>query len=80
MAEPKPQEVMWNLSRTRVGGDIGGAIAVIGAIVVMIIGIPPFKWFLAGAFLCGAIFAFGLSIWHRRHPSPRTPPNTIREQ
>ncbi len=77
MDEPKPQEVMWNLSRTRVGGDIGGLVAVIGTIVVLIIGVPPFKWFLAAAFICGAVCAFGLSIWHRRHPQPPKPPNTI---
>jgi hypothetical protein len=80
MDELKPQEVMWNMSRTRVGGDIAGLIAVIGSVVVLIAGIPPFKWFLAGALLCGAVCAFGLSIWHRRHPSSRRPPNTIEER
>jgi len=78
MTELKPQEVMWNMSRTRVGGDIAGLIAVIGSIVVLIAGIPPFKYFLAGALACGAIFAFGLSAWHRRHPQPQRPPNTIK--
>ena len=77
MAEQKPQEVMWNMSRTRIGGDIGGAIAVIGSIVALIAGIPPFKYFLAAALFCGAICAFALSAWHRRHPQPPKPPNTI---
>ncbi len=77
MDEPKPSDVMWSSSRTRIGGDLAGAIAVVGSVVVIIAGVPPLKWFLAGAFLCGAICAFGLSIWHRRHPQPRKPPNTI---
>jgi hypothetical protein len=79
MADPKPQEVMWNLSRTRIGGDLAGAIAVIGSVVVIIAGVPPLKWFFAGALLCGGLCAFALSYWHRRHPAPRKPPNTIRE-
>ena len=77
MGEPTPPDVMWNSSRTRIGGDVAGAIAVIGSIVVMIAGIPPFKWFLAGALVCGAVCAFTLSVWHRRHPSSRRPPNSI---
>ncbi len=77
MNEPKPQQVMWNLSSTRIGGDIAGAIAVVGSIVVLLAGIPPFKYFLAGALICGAICAFALSAWHRRHPQPPKPPNTI---
>ncbi len=77
MNEPKPQEVMWNLSHTRVGGDVGGLIFVIGTVVTLLIGIPPFKWFLAVAFAGGAVCAFALSFWHRRHPSPQRPPNTI---
>ncbi len=80
MDEPKPQEVMWNMSRVRVGGDIAGLIAVVGCVVVIVTGVPPLKWFLAAALLCGAICAFGLSMWHRRHPSPRRPPNTIEER
>ncbi len=80
MDESNPQRVMWNLSSTRIGGDIAGAIAVVGSIVVLITGVPPFKWFLAAAFAAGAVCAFGLSIWHRRHPTPRRPPNSIRER
>ncbi len=77
MDELKPQEVMWSMSRTRIGGDIAGLIAVVGSIVAVVLGVPPIKWFLAGALACGAICAFGLSAWHRRHPSPRKPPNTL---
>jgi hypothetical protein len=80
MDEPKPGDVMWNISRVRVGGDIAGVIGVIGAVVVVITGIPPLKWFFAAALACGAVCAFALSIWHRRHPSPRTPPNTIQDR
>jgi hypothetical protein len=69
---------MHNMSRVRVGADLGGVLAVIGTVVVVIAGIPPTKWFLAAALACGAVFAAALSIWHRRHPGPQTPPNTIR--
>ena len=78
MEKLKPQEVMWSISRTRVGGDIAGAMAVVGSVVVIIVGIPPLKWFFAGALACGAMCAFALSYWNRRHPGPRKPPNTIR--
>ncbi len=77
MSEPKPQDVMWNMSRTRIGGDIAGLIAVVGSVVVIVTGVPPLKWFLAAALACGAVCAFALSAWHRRHPVPRKPPNTI---
>ncbi len=78
MADLKPQEVMWSMSRTRIGGDIAGAIAVIGSVVVIVTGVPPLKWFFAAALACGAGCAFALSYWHRHHPTPRKPPNTIR--
>ncbi len=77
MDEPRPQEVMWNLSHMRVGGDVGGAVAVIGTVAVLVLGIPEVKWFLGAAAVCGAGCALLLSMWHRRRPSPRTPPNTI---
>ncbi len=77
MDEPKPSEVMWNMSRTRIGGDIAGVIAVIGSIVVLVTGIPPFKWSLVAALACGGVCAFALSYWHRRHPAPGKPPNTV---
>jgi predicted phage tail protein len=78
MNYPGPQESMYNVSRVRVGADLGGVLAVVGTIVVLVAGIPPVKWFLAAALASGAVFAVGLSIWHRRHPGPLTPPNTIR--
>jgi hypothetical protein len=79
MPDLKPQEVMWSITRTRFGGDIAGAIAVIGSVIVIIAGVPPLKWFFAGALVCGAVCAFALSFWHRRHPGPAKPPNTIAE-
>jgi hypothetical protein len=77
MNEPKPGEVMWSISRVRVGGDVAGAIAVIGSVIVILAGVPPLKWFFAGALAWGAVCAFALSFWHRRHPGSARPPNTI---
>ncbi len=77
MNEPAPMETMCNISRVRVGGDLGGVIAVVGTFVVLIAGVPPVRWFLAAAFVCGTVYALSLAAWHRYHPGPGRPPNTI---
>ncbi len=77
MSESAPMETLCNISRVRVGGDLGGLIAVIGTFVVLISGIPSIKWFLPPALACGVICALGLSAWHRLRPYPTRPPNTI---
>jgi hypothetical protein len=77
MDMPPPDDGVHNIAHIRVGGDIAGVLAVIGTVGVVLLGIPPLKWFMAAALACGAVFAFGLSAWHRRHPGPRQPPNSI---
>ncbi len=78
MNEPGPQESMYDVSHVRVGSDIAGALAVIATFLVMILGVPPVKYFVAAAFGAGAICAFGLSLWHRRHPTGTRPENSLR--
>ncbi len=77
MNERAPLETMINISRVRVGGDLGGLIAVVGTFVVLISGIPPVTWFVAAAFAGGTMCAAGLVAWHRHCPGPARPPNTI---
>jgi hypothetical protein len=79
MDTPGPQNSMYDMSHVRVGGDIAGLLAVLGTVGVVLLGVPPLKWVMAAALACGAVCAFALSIWHRRHPGPRRPPNTIRQ-
>ncbi len=79
MDTPGPQNSMYDTSHVRVGGDIAGALAVLGTLGVVLLGVPPLKWVMAAAMVCGAFYAFGLGLWHQRHPGPRRPPNTLRQ-
>ena len=78
MDAPGPQNSMYDVSHVRVGGDLAGALAVLGTFGVVLLGVPPLKWVMAAALACGAVCAFALAAWHTRCPGPSRPPNTIR--
>ena len=58
-----------NLSRIPVAGDGAGLIFAVGAVVVVIIGVPDLAWYFVTALLCAALLAWALVTW--RQPSLR---------
>lgn len=55
-----------NVSGIPVAGDIGGFFFVVASIVVML-GVPALRGFLAGAILAGVTLATALFAWRRHH-------------
>jgi hypothetical protein len=62
-----------NFSRLEIPDDAGGLIFVVGSVLALLIGIPSFRWFLAGAVVAGAAAAYVMFRWHRGHPTPPWP-------
>jgi hypothetical protein len=56
-----------NLSAIPVGGDFGGLMFVVGAFVVILMGLPGMRWFVAGSVLIGMVLASGLFVWRSMH-------------
>jgi hypothetical protein len=66
-----------NLSAIPVGGDVGGLLFVIGAIVTVLLGLPDIRWFVLGSVIAGAVLAGGLFVWRSFRAVPLTPANSI---
>ena len=62
-----------NFSRLEIPADAGGLIFMVGSVVALLIGIPPFRWFLLGAVVVGAAAAWALACWHLGHSAPPQP-------
>ena len=61
-----------NISRIRIGGDLGGVVFVVGTVVSMLVGLPETRAFFAGALAGGAGLAAVIVWWHRRHEGHET--------
>jgi len=59
-----------NISRIRIGGDVGGLIFVVGTVVCLLAGVPTARMFFVETLVGGSILAVILGWWHRRRPSP----------
>jgi hypothetical protein len=55
-----------NISRIRVGGDLGGLIFVVGIVVCFLIGLPESRAFFVGTLAGGGGVAGVIWWWHRR--------------
>jgi|WetSurMetagenome_2_1015567.scaffolds.fasta_scaffold44629_2 hypothetical protein len=55
-----------NISRIRIGGDVGGLIVVIGTTVCLLIGLPTARAFMGEALAGGVVVAAALAWWHQR--------------
>jgi hypothetical protein len=60
----RPAEI--NFSCTPIGGNAGGLIAVVGSVVIVLIGVPGVRLFLIGAITSGLLLAAGMRAWHTR--------------
>jgi hypothetical protein len=56
-----------NISRIRVGGDLGGVVFVVGMTVSLLVGLPETRGFFAGTLGGGVVVAAAIAWWHRRH-------------
>lgn len=67
-----PQRPEINLSRIRVGGDIGGIFFVVGSVVTVLIGLAPVRPFALAALACGFATSVPLFLWRSSHPTKPT--------
>lgn len=56
-----------NISRIRVGGDLGGVVFVVGTVACLLVGLPEARGFFAGTLGGGFIVAAAIAWWHRQH-------------
>ena len=49
-----------NLSRIPVGGDAAGLVFAVGAVVIVIVGVPDMAWYFVSALACAALFAWAM--------------------
>jgi hypothetical protein len=59
-----------NISRIRVGGDLGGVVFGVGMVTALLYGMPAARGFFAAALAGGAALALVVGWWHRRHAHP----------
>ena len=62
-----------NLSRIPVAGDAAGLIFAIGAVAVVIIGVPDLAWYFVSALVCAVLLAWGLFAWRSATAGRRAP-------
>jgi len=60
-----------NMSSIPVGGDIGGLFFVIGAIAIVLLGLPDVRWFVLASTIVAGVLAFGLFTWRSKHSGSR---------
>jgi len=72
---------MWspqiNYSSTEIDANVGGLIFVVGSVFVVVVGLPSVIWFLIAGTAAGCLLAWGLIVWHTRHPHYGLPANRI---
>jgi hypothetical protein len=66
-----------NLSSIPVEGNLGGLMFMVGSMVVLVAGLPAWRWYFLAAPLGGILIASLLGVWHLAHPSRRRPENSI---
>jgi hypothetical protein len=62
-----------NISRIRIGGDVGGFIVVVGTVGSLLIGVPTARPFFVQTLIGGSLLAVALGWWHRHHARPSMP-------
>jgi hypothetical protein len=57
-----------NISKIPMGSGIGGALAAVASIVIILLGLPELWYFLPGSMLLGCIVALVLHFMRHRNP------------
>ena len=60
-----------NMSSIPVAGDIGGLFFVIGAIAIVLLGLPDVRWFVLASTIVAGVLAAGLFMWRSKHAGSR---------
>ena len=66
-----------NLSAIPVGGNIGGLMFMAGSMVILVAGLPMWRWFFGTAVAGGLLTAALVFVWHSARPSHGLPQNLI---
>jgi hypothetical protein len=56
-----------NISAIRVGGDLGGLVFVAGCIAIVVVSLPPLRWFALASLAMACIYAVAMVGWRRAH-------------
>jgi hypothetical protein len=56
-----------NISAIHVGGDAAGLAFALGGVAIVVMGLPPLRWFVAASALLSIVFAVSVILWHRTH-------------
>jgi hypothetical protein len=56
-----------NISRIRVGGDLGGLVFVAGCIAIVVVSLPPLRWFAVASLLMACVYAVIMVGWRKAH-------------
>ena len=56
-----------NISRIRIGGDLGGVVFVVGTVACFLVGLPEIRGFFAATVGGGIMTAAIIAWWHRGH-------------
>ena len=57
-----------NISKIPMGSGMGGALAAVASIVIILLGLPELWYFLPGSMLLGCVVALVLHFIHHRNP------------
>jgi len=66
-----------NFSSMDVAGNVGGLIFVVGTLLIVVLAVPMMLAILMAAAGLGALLAWRLTAWYRRHPNWGLPENRI---
>jgi uncharacterized membrane protein len=56
-----------NISAIHVGGDLGGLVFVAGCIAIVVVSLPPLRWFALASLLMACIYAVVMVGWRKAH-------------
>lgn len=56
-----------NMSRIRVGGNLGGLIFTAGAVAILLIGVPGLRLFIGLSLMLATVLAVTTIAWRRTH-------------
>ena len=56
-----------NISKIRVGGDLGGLVFVAGCIAIVIVSLPPLRWFALVSLALACVWAVVMVSWRKAH-------------
>ena len=66
-----------NLSAIPVGGNMGGLMFMVGSMVILLAGLPEWRWYFISGVLGGILTAAAVLLWHQTHPNRGLPQNRI---